>query len=146
VLKIRVQILIFVPGFLTPHVKGTFYGDHAAWNSDEDSLILLATATLETRNALKEIAVDVRGMAQSGIYVNTLTAVVSGEVNARVTPGGAVNLTGVKIRIAGDMEKGVGLFLTDVNGGEPWKVSDGMIAINEPSKITFVVPTAGIYG
>jgi hypothetical protein len=122
-------------------VKGTFYGDHAAWNSDEDSLILLATATLETRNALKEIAVDVRGMAQSGIYVNTLTDVVSGEVNARITPGGAVNLTGVKIKVTGDAEKGVGLFLTDVNGGNPRKVPDGMIAINEPSKITFVVPT-----
>ncbi|MDR1098634.1 MAG: DUF4469 domain-containing protein, partial [Tannerella sp.] len=122
-------------------VKGVFIGDHAAWNADEDSLVLQATPTLEARNALKEIAVDVRGMAQSGIYINTLTDVASGEVHTRITPGGAVNLTGVKIKIVGDAAQGVGLFLTDVNTGAQWTVPAGMIAVNEPSKITFVAPT-----
>jgi hypothetical protein len=121
-------------------VKGVFIGDHAAWNDVEDSLYLQATPTLEVREALSEIAVEVRGMAQSGIYINTLTDVASGEVNVRITPGGAVNLTGVKIKIAGDPATGVGLFLTEVNSGVIEQVPSTSIAVNDPSKITFIVP------
>jgi hypothetical protein len=52
-------------------------------------------------------------MAASGTYVNTLTDVASGEVNSRLTPGGGVNLTGVKIKIAGDAP-GVGIHLKEM--------------------------------
>jgi hypothetical protein len=134
------KLVEFGPAHFGLGVKGTFIGDHAAWNSDEDSLILLSTATLDTRNALKDIAVDVRGMAQSGLYINTLTDVTSGDVNERITPGGPVNLTGVKIKIVGDETHETGIYLTDINGGEPYRVPASAIAINEPSKITFVVP------
>jgi hypothetical protein len=130
-------------------VRGVFLGDHATWNPDEDSLVLQTVATLETRNAVKEVAVEVRGMAQSGMFINTLTDVTSGEVNARITPGGAVNLTGVKIRIVGDGKYDVGIYLDNINSGnDPIKVSESAIAINEPSKITFIVPpglSAGDY-
>ncbi|MDR1337085.1 MAG: DUF4469 domain-containing protein [Tannerella sp.] len=123
-------------------VKGVFLGDHATWNPDEDSLVMQSSATLETRNALKDVAVEVRGMAQSGIFINTLTDVVSGEVNARITPGGAVNLTGFKIKIVGDGKHNTGIFLDDINSGnDPMKVPDSAIATNDPSKITFVVPS-----
>jgi hypothetical protein len=121
-------------------INGVFIGDHAAWNSDEHSLALQATATAEVRNALKEIAVEVQGMAASGMYVNTLTDVTSGEVNARLTPGGGVNLTGVKIKLAGD-EPEVGIHLTEINTTAVVDIPTASVLINEPSKITFIVPT-----
>jgi hypothetical protein len=118
---------------------GIFIGDHPSWNDGEHHLHLVATATADVRNALKNIEVEVLGMASSGLYVNTVTDVVSGAVNSRITAGGAVNVTGVKIKIAGDAS-GVGLFLTDLKTGNIYKIAATSMAINEPSKITFVVP------
>jgi hypothetical protein len=121
-------------------VDGVFIGDHPVWNGNEHSLLLLATATTEVRNAIKNIAAEVRGMAQSGLFINSLTDVTSGEVNARITPGGGVNLTGVKIKIAGDAP-GIGLHLTEINTGTVTEIPMTSIPVNDPSKITFIVPS-----
>ena len=120
-------------------VNGVFIGDHPVWDSSEHSLQLLATATAEVRDAIKNIVAEVRGMAQSGMFINSLTDVVSGEVNTRITPGGGVNLSGVKIKIAGDAPD-VGLYLTEINSGIVTKFPMTSIPVNDPSKITFIVP------
>jgi hypothetical protein len=120
-------------------VDGIFIGDHPAWDSKVNRLSLLGVATAEVRNAIKDIEVEVLGMAQSGLFINSLTDVASGEVNARITPGGGVNLTGVKIKIAGEAP-GVGLHLTEINTETVTEIPATSILINEPSKITFIVP------
>jgi hypothetical protein len=121
-------------------VNGVFIGDHASWNDNDDSLYLRSIATAEARNALKDVSVEVRGMASSGMFINTLTDVASGEVNTKLTPGGAVNITGVKIKVVGDAPE-VGIHLTEVNSGETVDIPVTSIAINDPSKITIVVPS-----
>jgi hypothetical protein len=118
---------------------GVFTGDHAPWDSSKNSLVLNATATAEAREAVKSISVEVRGMASSGIFINTLTDVVSGESNSRITRGGGVNITGSKIKIAGDAP-GVGLFLTETATGAETAIPATSILVNDPSKITFIVP------
>jgi hypothetical protein len=120
-------------------VDGVFVGDYAGWNNSEHKLSLHATTTAATRNALKEVSVEVRGMAASGTYVNTLTDVTSGEVNSHLIPGGGVNLTGIKIKIAGDAPS-VGIHLTEVNTATVVDIPVSSVLINEPSKITFIVP------
>jgi hypothetical protein len=120
-------------------VNGVFTGDHPAWKDGEHHLVLGAVATAEAREAVKSIAVEVIGMAASGTYINTLTDVVSGEIDAVITAGGAINLTGVKIKIAGDAP-GVGLHLTEINSGAIVDIPSTSIAVNEPSRITFIVP------
>jgi hypothetical protein len=119
--------------------NGTFIGDRPSWDHEKNSLALLAVATAETREAIRRIEVEVLGMASSGLYVNSLTDVVSGEVNTRITQGGSVNLTGTKIRIIGNLP-GVGLHLTEINTGTVMTVPMTSIPVNDPSKITFVVP------
>jgi hypothetical protein len=120
-------------------VNGVFAGDHARWDSDRHSLDLQATATAEMRRALKAIPVEVRGMAATGTFINTLTDLVSGEVNTHITPGGVVNLAGVKMKIAGTA-KGVGLHLTSLATGKATQLPPTSIALNNPAKITFLVP------
>jgi hypothetical protein len=120
-------------------VNGVFIGDHPVWDSSEHNLQLLATATAEVRDAISNITAEVRGMAQSGLFINSLTDVTTGEVNARLTPGGGVNLTGVKIKITGDAP-GVGLYLTEINTGTVTEIPATSIPVNDPSKITFIVP------
>jgi hypothetical protein len=79
-------------------------------------------------------------MAQSGMFINLLTDVSSGEVNARIIPGGGVNLSGIKIRIAGEAPE-VGIHLTEINTGTVTDIPATSVLVNDPSKITFIVPT-----
>ena len=119
-------------------VNGVFIGDHASWGT-EHSLFLSATAIAEVREAIKSIEVMVNGMASSGMYINTLTDVASGEVNNRITPGGIVNLAGVKIKIAGEAPE-VGIHLTEIATATVTDIPLTSIGTNDPSKISFVVP------
>jgi hypothetical protein len=120
-------------------VNGIFVGDHPAWDRNVHCLLLHSSATAEARQALKNIEVEVLGMAQSGIYINSVTDVISGETNASLTPGGALNIAGARIKIAGDAPE-VGLFLTEINSGATVPIPSTSIALNEPSKITCVIP------
>ena len=102
-------------------VEGVFIGDHPAWNRDKHSLALISTAAADVRQALKNIEVEVLGMASSGIFINSLTDIVSGEVDSRITPGGGVKLAGSKIRVAGEAE-GVGIHFTEISTEEVFTV------------------------
>jgi hypothetical protein len=120
-------------------VNGPFIGDHPAWKAGEHSLSLLATAAADVRKAIKNVKVEVHGMASSGIYVNTLTDITSGKVNTCLTPGGAVNLAGFKIKIAGNAPE-VGIYLTKTDSATAIKIPSTSIALNEPSRILLIVP------
>jgi hypothetical protein len=121
-------------------VEGIFVGDHASWNPEKNKLVLISIANADIREALKTVETTVLGMAQSGIFINTLTDVASKKVNSVITPGGGVNLVGVKIKIAGDAPE-VGLYLTEINTETTYTIPEGSILINDPSKITFIVPS-----
>jgi hypothetical protein len=92
------------------------------------------------RDAVKSIYVNVLGMAQSGLVINAVVDVASGEENTRLAPGGGVNLAGSKIRIAGD-NPACGILLTEQNSGAETPIPPTAILANDPSKVTFIVPT-----
>ncbi len=134
-------------GYFNLAANGVFVGDNARWDPSQHSLSIHVSPTAEFRNAVKTIAVDVRGMAASGTAINLVTDVVSGEENTRLTPGGGVNMTGSRIKIDGD-GAGVGLSLTNQETNEVVAIPKTSILVNDPSKITFIVPadlTAGDY-
>jgi len=126
-------------GYFNLGVNGVFIGDSAKWDPSIHSLSVRVTPTADLRNAVKASTVDVRGMAASGLVVNTVTDVTSGEVNSRLTPGGGVNLTGNKIKIDGDNAT-VGISLTNEETKEVILIAKTAVLVNDPSKITFVVP------
>jgi hypothetical protein len=121
-------------------VSGVFYGDNAQWDSALHTLTPRLTPTAELRSAVKATAVKVRGMAASGTYINTVTDVASGEVNSRLTPGGPVNVTGSKIKIAGDSPE-VGIYLQrQGDNDDTISIPANFVSANEPSKLSFVAP------
>ncbi|MDR1340859.1 MAG: DUF4469 domain-containing protein [Prevotellaceae bacterium] len=120
-------------------VDGIFIGDHPTWNKDKNSLRLGAVASVDVRKSIETIEVEVLGMASSGIFINTLTDVVSGETNSVITPGGGVKLTGSKMKVTGDSED-VGIHLTEINSQTVFGIPATSILDNDPSKITFIVP------
>jgi hypothetical protein len=126
-------------GFFSLDVKGIFIGEHAQWNPEVNSLRVKTTSSAELRNVIKGAHVKVRGMASSGTFINTVTDKISGEENARLTPGGGVNLAGSKIKIAGDSTEN-GIRLIDQNSSTETLIPMEAILVNDPKKVTFIVP------
>ena len=94
---------------------------------------------MELRNAVRASSVNLRGDAKVGTAISKVIDVVSGEINSTLTPGGAVNIIGSKIRIAGDNPLN-GISLINQTNQEVYPIPVSAVAINDPSKITFVVP------
>jgi hypothetical protein len=121
-------------------VNGTFYGNHPKWNPEENSVSLQATPLAIVRQKIDQLQVDVRGMSSTGIVINTVTDVASAEVNTRLTPGGGMNISGSKIKIVGDVA-GVGIHLRNIDSQEVWDILPTSILVNDPSKISFIIPS-----
>ena len=126
-------------GYFSLTVSGTFIGDNARWDSSVHKLVVNATPVAGLREAVAKSTIDVRGMAVTGIAINSLTDVSSGEVNSRLTPGGGVNLTGSKIKIEGEAA-GVGISLISQSDSTVTAIPGTSLLVNEPSKVTFIVP------
>ena len=120
-------------------VKGAFIGDDAKWDGKIHSLSVRATPTVGLRKAIREVTVNMRGMARTGAVINTVTDAASREVNSRLTPGGGANIAGSKIKIAGDNpENGISLINRETEAET--KIAPTAVLTNDPSKITFIVP------
>ena len=128
-------------GYFRLGVNGVFIGDNAGWDSSKHSLSVRVTPNSGLRQTISNCRAVVRGMAATGLAINAITDISSGEVNSRLTPGGGVNLTGSKIKIDGDTV-GVGIKLINQDTQEETPVIMSSILVNEPSKITFIVPDA----
>jgi hypothetical protein len=126
-------------GFFSLDVRGIFIGDHAQWNPAVNSLHVRTSSSVEVRKVIKDVHVNVRGMASSGTVINTLLDKSSDEENSRLTPGGGVNLTGSKIRITGESEEN-GIRLIEQNSGTEYLVPMETVLVNDPKKVTFIVP------
>ena len=126
-------------GYFNLTVNGVFIGDNARWDSTIHKLNVNVTPVAELREAVQGTTVEVRGLSASGLAINSLIDVTSGEENTRITPGGGVNLTGTRMRIDGE-GKGVGITLINQGNGENIAIPMNSVLTNDPSKISFVAP------
>lgn len=78
-------------------------------------------------------------MAASGLAVNSVTDVATGNVNSTLTRGGGMNITGSRIKIEGD-NPAVGLSLINQATGESVAIPKTSLLANDPSKISAIVP------
>ena len=129
-------------GYFSVGVNGVFFGDDPGWNSKEHSLTVKVTPTAELRNTVRNASVRLRGDAPVGTAISKVIDVVTGEINTLLTPGGAINIIGSRIKIAGESASN-GISLLNQTSGDETKIPMSAIAINEPSKLVFVLP-AGI--
>lgn len=132
-------------GYFSLAVNGVFIGDNATWDSSIHNLSIRVSPTADLRNAVKSSVVNVRGMAASGLFINSATDVASGETNSRLTPGGGMNLTGSKIKIDGDNAAN-GINLTNQATTNVYSIPLTSLLVNDPSKISFIVPATLVPG
>ena len=138
---LRGEIVNYGFGFVALDVEGAFTGDNPSWNPATNRLVARLTLSKKLRNMLKTIPVRIRGMAPDSSAINSVTDVATGAVNKRLTPGGIANLRGARIKIVGDAD-GLGLRLTNRDTQEVVVIPPTAIGVNEPSRISFVVPAS----
>jgi hypothetical protein len=126
-------------GYFSLTVKGVFIGNHAPWNPAANKLRVRIDPGKKLRKAIDDAHVEVRGMANSGAIVNSLTDLVSGEINTRLTPGGGATLSGSKIRIAGK-NPGNGIRLIDQGTREVYAIPKESLILNDPKTVSFIIP------
>lgn len=126
-------------GYFSVGVNGVFYGDDPKWTPGQHALNVRVVPTAELRNAVKSAEVNLRRMAPSGAVVSQVIDVTTGELNTRLTPGGGVNMEGTRIRIAGDNPAN-GIALVNQQTNVPVQVPMTSILLNDPSKVSFIVP------
>lgn len=136
---VRGEIVSFGLGHAVLDVEGAFIGDAPYWNPDVNKLVSSIVPSKELREILKKTPVKVIGLAPDQAVIASLTDVVSGKVNEKLTPGGMANIKGSRIKIEGDKPT-VGLFLNNQDTQEDIQVPATAIGLNDPSKIMFVIP------
>jgi hypothetical protein len=136
---LRMQRVAFGLGIIYTEPTGSFIGDAAKWDPAKNRLIGKLLPSKELRDALKNSDVEVLGMAKVPNMISSIEDVVTGEVNVCLTRGGMVHIHGNKIKIAGS-DSTVGLKLTSSKTGAVVDIPTTAIGINNPSRISFVVP------
>lgn len=128
----------FGPVNISVKVRGSFYGDNPSWDPSVNSLQPSAVPNAAFRGTVKDIPVQMRGMATVGVFINMVTDVTTGQQNTCLTPGGGVNLSGSRMKIGTGEGEGIRLIRQD--NGEETLVPMTSVLTNEPSRISFIVP------
>jgi hypothetical protein len=136
---LRGQRVEFGLGVFHTEVSGTFTGDAAKWDPSKNHLIARTLPSKELRDALKHVGVEVLGMARTPNMIASVVDVVTGQENTCLTRNGMAHINGTHIRIAGS-DPSTGLKVRLLPDGAVLDVPATAIGINDPSRVSFVVP------
>lgn len=121
-------------------VDGPFIGPEAKFNPDVNRVIMRCIPRTEYNKDLESVSVIVGQVSEGLPTIITVTDVVTGQVNGKITPGGSLNGTGKRVRIVGEEGKPVGFFF--IHTGDETETAVPMTALsrNDPSYFSFIIP------
>lgn len=121
-------------------VDGPFIGPEAKFDPAVNSVTMRCIPRIEFKSDLESISVIVGQVSEGLPTITKVTDVVTGEVNAHITPGGSLNGTGKRVRIVGEEGKPVGFFFINANDQTETAVPMTALSRNDPSYFSFIVP------
>ena len=121
-------------------VDGPFLGPEAKFDPAVNSVTMRCIPRTEFKSDLESISVIVGQVSEGLPTITKVTDVVTGEVNARITPGGSLNGTGKRVRIVGEEGKPVGFFFINTNDQTEKAVPMTALSRNDPSYFSFIIP------
>ncbi|WP_288734304.1 DUF4469 domain-containing protein [uncultured Parabacteroides sp.] len=122
-------------------VDGPFIGPEAKFDPAVNSVTMRCIPRTEFKSDLESISVIVGQVSEGLPTITKVTDVVTGEVNARITPGGSLNGTGKRVRIVGEEGKPVGFFFINTNDQTEKAVPMTALSRNDPSYFSFIIPS-----
>jgi hypothetical protein len=117
------------------------------WNPERNRLHMAISQGTDIQTALDGVSVEIMGEHPDPADLFSITDLYTGKTDGSVTPGFNAELKGTYIKITGGDES-CGLYLRNVDTGEDSKLEPHHIAVNDPSRILFIVPaglSAGTY-
>ena len=125
-------------------ISGVFNGANDAFDKKRHTVNLNITAGTALKAALGKIKCEKTGTASTDPYINEVKDIVSGTVNAELTKGAVVQITGSRLKFdAKDAVQGI-FFIPET--GAP--VRAAVIAENKPARLMAIIPAdleAGTY-
>ena len=131
---------------LSVHVKGVFDSPTERFNPDKHTVVVEFRMGTEMRKALKEVDVEIMGVADNTGEILRVVDVKSGTTNDKLTPERNLRIQGDKLKISGDgLQNGV--WFINQESGESTKVEASDMVLNNPAELLVVIPTlvAGKY-
>ena len=118
-------------------VSGIFSGMADSFDRTRHSVSVNVNPGTALREAVKSVRTEKTEAASTGPYITEAADIVSGSVNATLTAGGILRLTGSRLKFdVTDAEQGV--FLIPADGGDAVKCA--VVAENKPARLMVMVP------
>ena len=118
-------------------VRGVAYDKK--WDPKRNSVYISITKGQELRQAAANTVVDIMGVHPDPMALFGITDLSTGATDGTVTRGFNAEIRGSYIKIAGD-DPTCGLYLRNVETGQETRIEQRFIAVNDPSRILFIVP------
>lgn len=112
--------------------------EQGVWNPEKNSIVVNFQTGAELREGIKATQVVNIGPKGSTIYIGGVTDAATRMTDATATAGRAFTLTGGKLKVVGT-DPSVGITLTS-ESGTVTRVTEDLMVVNEPSKVTFIIP------
>lgn len=109
------------------------------WDPAKNSLYVAFTQGNDLRAAISDTSVNIIGEKGSAMYISGGQDSATRAMGFTATSGRNFTLTGAKLKVVGS-DPSVGIMLTSVDTATETKITEDMIAVNEPSKLIFLMP------
>jgi len=127
------------PAIFKLGMYGTFNKNEEKWDPEAHKIELQVTPLASFSRKLADVHVVIRGDARVGPAINTFHDITTGQINACISPGGAVILEGKRMKIVGSHASN-GIELVHIETGTSWKILQNVLAVNFPRKVIFTAP------
>lgn len=112
--------------------------DNKQWNPAKNSIYASFTQGADMREAINKTAVSIIGEKGDVMYVAGGEDAATRAQGFTATAGRNYTLTGAKLKVVGT-DPAVGITLTS-STGTVTEITEDMIAVNQPSKLIFIIP------
>ena len=130
---------------MRPVVKGAFYDKK--WDAKRNKLYVAITQGATLRAEAANTSVQIMGEHPDPIAIYSVADLSTGKTDGTLTRGFNAEVKGAFIRIAGD-DEACGIYLRNADTGDDTKLDARYIAVNDPSRVMFIVPNdlaEGVY-
>lgn len=114
--------------------------ENKAWNPERNSVYVSFTQGAGIREAIRQTGVNIIGEKGSAMYVAGTQDASTRATNATATAGRNFTLSGAMLKVVGT-DASVGITLTNVSTKTVTKIAPDMFAVNDPSKLIFLIPS-----
>jgi hypothetical protein len=128
---------------IAPRVPGVWRGLSLIFNPVKNKPTVDLTATVELRDILSEVTVEVLGVKEASGFIAIVVDTTTGDASGLITPADDIIISGDKIKVLPEDDETTGVFLDNNATGTSYRVTRRLIQ-NTPKKILARLPNLPI--